>query len=164
MSTATIIALAVACVLLVILLVLVARAARSRRLEQRRRSAGELRRVINSWLVTVVEGAAETIALAESAGVDPHQFLQALSGGPLDRPYLQLKGKAMIDRELEPSFRLALASKDADRASELSRSHGLALPLIETISERFSQGARANGEKDVAAACLTSAPPLRRAG
>jgi 3-hydroxyisobutyrate dehydrogenase len=74
MSTATIIALAVACVLLVILLVLVARAARSRRLEQRRRLAGELRRVINSWLVTVVEGAAETIALAEGAGVDPHQF------------------------------------------------------------------------------------------
>ena len=46
-----------------------------------------LKLVTNAWIVAVVEGAAETIALAEGLGLDPTLFLDAIEGGPLDAPY-----------------------------------------------------------------------------
>jgi 3-hydroxyisobutyrate dehydrogenase len=121
-----------------------------------------LKVVANSWLVAVVEGVAETIALAEGAGVDPRDFLEAIAGGPLDAPYMQMKAKAMLERDFEPSFRLELAAKDAGLAAELAEQHDLDLPLITTISERLAEGATQHGEKDMAATYLTSAPGAKR--
>ena len=65
--------------------------------------AGEgtrLKLVVNSWVLTVVEGGAETIALAEGLGLDPALLFEAIEGGALDLPYLRLKGKAIAEREL----------------------------------------------------------------
>lgn len=121
-----------------------------------------LKVVANAWIVTVVEGVAETIALAEGAGVDPQQFLEAVSGGPLDLPYMQLKAKAILARDFEPSFRLELAAKDAGLAAELAEQHGLDLPLIVTISQRLAEGAERHGDHDMAATYLTSAPARSR--
>jgi 3-hydroxyisobutyrate dehydrogenase len=121
-----------------------------------------LKVVANSWIVTVVEGAAETIALAQGAGVEPRDFLEAVAGGPLDLPYMRVKARAMLEREFEPSFRLELAAKDAALAVELAEQHDLELPLISTISERFAEGAAQHGDKDMAATYLTSAPDARR--
>jgi len=44
--------------------------------------------------------------------------VDAVSGGPLDLPYLQMKGRAMIERRFDPSFRLELAAKDARLVSD----------------------------------------------
>ncbi len=117
-----------------------------------------LKVVANSWLVTVVEGTAETIALAEGSGVDPHAFLEAISGGPLDLPYMQLKAHAILEREFEPSFRLKLAAKDARLSAELAEQHDLDLPLIATVCARLAEGVPGHGDEDLAATYLTSAP------
>ncbi len=115
----------------------------------------------NSWIVAVVEGVAETLALAEGAGVDPDDFLAAIDGGPLDLPYLQLKAKAIIERDFTPSFRLELAAKDARLAVELAARHELDLPVVQAISDRLAEGVPTHGEQDLAATFLTSAPPDR---
>jgi 3-hydroxyisobutyrate dehydrogenase len=117
-----------------------------------------LKVVANSWLVTVVEGTAETIALAEGAGVDPRAFLEAVSGGPLDLPYMRIKADAILDREFKPSFRLRLAAKDAGLSAELAQHHNLDLPLIAAISARLAEGVPLHGDEDLAATYLTSAP------
>jgi 3-hydroxyisobutyrate dehydrogenase len=117
-----------------------------------------LKLATNSWLLAVVEGGAETLALAEGLGLDPQLVLEAVKGGPLDLPYLQLKGRAMMERNFEPSFRLALAAKDASLVQESVQRRGLDLPLLRTISERLAQGAREHGDEDVSATYLTSAP------
>ena len=114
--------------------------------------------VMNTWLVTVVEGAAETLALAEGLGVDPTQVLGLLAGGALDAPYLQAKGAAMIRRDFEPSFRLALAAKDARLAEDAAAAAGLDLPLIRTIRARMDEGAERHPDEDMSATFLTSAP------
>jgi 3-hydroxyisobutyrate dehydrogenase len=121
-------------------------------------AGSRLKVVVNSWLVSIVEGAAEAIALAEGADVDPRLFLEAVSGGPLDAPYLQMKAKAMIERDFEPSFRLALGAKDARLAQELAERHGLDLPLVAAISARMTEGVREHGDEDLSATFLTSAP------
>jgi 3-hydroxyisobutyrate dehydrogenase len=122
-------------------------------------SAGtRLKIAINSWVLTVVEGTAEMIALADGLGLDPALIFEALEGGALDLPYLRIKGKAILDGDFEPSFSLALAAKDAALIRESARHHDLDLPLFETIGERLREGAKEHGAKDMCATYLTSAP------
>jgi 3-hydroxyisobutyrate dehydrogenase len=119
-----------------------------------------LKMVANSWVLTVTEGTAEIIALAEGLGLDPQLFLDAIEGGTLDLPYVRMKGKAIMERSFEPSFRLALAAKDARLIEESAQRHELDLPLFGTLRRRLAEGAEEHGEKDFSATYLTSAPRL----
>ena len=121
-------------------------------------TGSRLKVATNSWILAIVEGAAETLALAEGMGLDPQLVLDAVEGGPLDLPYLQMKGKAIIERDFDPSFRLALAAKDASLVEESAERHDLDLPLIATIRRRLTQGAAEHGDADMSATYLTSAP------
>jgi 3-hydroxyisobutyrate dehydrogenase len=112
--------------------------------------------VINSWLVSLVEGLAETIAFAEGIDIDPAQFLETISGGPVDNPYAQLKGRMMIERSFEPSFKLELAAKDARLVLEAAQRHDLDLPMLDAIRSQLEDAAEEHGEKDMAAAFLAS--------
>jgi 3-hydroxyisobutyrate dehydrogenase len=114
--------------------------------------------VMNSWLLSLVEGLAETIAFAEGVEIDPSQFLEVISGGPIDTDYAQLKGKMMIERSFEPAFKLALAAKDAGLVLEAARRHDIDLPMLETIKNQLLQAAREHGDEDLAATYLASAP------
>jgi 3-hydroxyisobutyrate dehydrogenase len=117
-----------------------------------------LKLVVNSWLLAIVEGLGESIALAEGLGVDPQLLLDAVAGGPLDLPYLQMKGKAIMRRDFTPSFRLALAAKDARLVAEAAERHGLDLPLLTAVAARMAQAAQEHGEEDISATYLASAP------
>lgn len=117
-----------------------------------------LKLVTNSWVLAVVEAGAETIALAESLGVDPALLFEAVQGGPLDLPYLRMKGKAIAERDFTPSFRLGLAAKDAALVEQSAVSRGLDLPLLRVIRQRLAQGAENHGDEDFSATYLTSAP------
>jgi len=122
-----------------------------------------LKLVVNSWIVAVVEGGAETLALAEGLGVDPARFFEAIEGGTLDLPYLRVKGRAIAARDFTPSFRLALAAKDARLAEEAAARRGLELPALAAIRRRLEQGVPEHGDADLAATYLTSAPERARA-
>jgi 3-hydroxyisobutyrate dehydrogenase len=117
-----------------------------------------LKLVANSWVLAVVEAAAETVALAEGLGVDPALFFQAIEKGPLDLPYLRTKAQAMADRDFTPSFRLGLAAKDAGLVADAAWQHGLELPLFDVIARRLGQGTVEHGDQDVSATYLTSIP------
>ncbi|HEY2439057.1 MAG TPA: NAD(P)-dependent oxidoreductase [Solirubrobacteraceae bacterium] len=121
-------------------------------------TGSNLKLVTNAWLVAIVEGVAEALALAEGMGLDPQLLLDAVEGGPLDLPYLRLKGKAMMKRDFEPSFSLKLAAKDAALAEEAAGRHGLDLPLVRTVRERMQEGIPEHGDEDMSATFLTSAP------
>jgi 3-hydroxyisobutyrate dehydrogenase len=117
-----------------------------------------MKMVANSWVLTVVEGVAETIALAEGLGLDPNLLLDAIEGGALDLPYLRMKTKAIMARNFEPSFRLTLAAKDARLIEESAERHGIDTPLFSTIRRRLAEGAKEHGDEDFSATYLTSAP------
>jgi 3-hydroxyisobutyrate dehydrogenase len=117
-----------------------------------------LKLVVNGWVLTVVEGGAETIALAEGLGLDPSLLFEAIEGGALDLPYLRLKGKAIAERNFEPSFRLTLAAKDARLIEESAQRRELDVPLFSTIRRRLAEGAKDHGDEDMIATYWTSAP------
>ncbi len=121
-------------------------------------AGSRLKLATNSWILAVVEGAAETMAFAEGLGLDPQLVLDAVAGGPLDLPYLQMKGAAIIERDFEPSFKLKLATKDGTLVREAARSRGLELPLVDTVCDRFAQSVPDHGDEDMIATYLASAP------
>jgi 3-hydroxyisobutyrate dehydrogenase len=124
--------------------------------------AGEgtkLKLVINSWLVSLVETLAETIAFSEAIGVDPERFLETIEGGPLGPAYAQLKGKMMIARKFDPSFSLALARKDAGLVLEAAQRHGFDAALVDVVARKMDEAiAAGHGDEDMAATFLASAP------
>jgi 3-hydroxyisobutyrate dehydrogenase len=117
-----------------------------------------LKLVANSWVLTVTEGTAEIFALAEGMGLQPQLFLDSIEGGALDLPYVRMKGKSILERNFEPSFRLALAAKDARLIEESAQRRALDLPLLTTIHQRLAEGAKEHGDEDFSATYLTSSP------
>jgi 3-hydroxyisobutyrate dehydrogenase len=117
--------------------------------------AGEgsaLKVVVNSWLVALVAGLAETIALAEAVGVDPKVFLETIEGGPTGPQYAQLKGGAMIAGEYPVAFALSLTRKDVGLVLEAAERTGFDARLARTIAELFDRAIEAgHGDEDMAA-------------
>jgi 3-hydroxyisobutyrate dehydrogenase len=111
-----------------------------------------LKLVANSWVLALIEGLAETMALAEGLGVEKESFLELIEGGPVDSPYAQLKGRMMIERDFPAAFKLELAAKDADLVVDAAQHAELALPLLEAIRDQMARGVElGHGEEDMAA-------------
>ena len=119
-----------------------------------------LKLVVNTWIVSMTESLAETLALGESLGVEPSRFLDTIRGGPLDAKYAQAKGGLMASREFEPaSFALSLAAKDARLALAAAARSDLDLPVLDAASRQMADAVEAgHGAKDMAAMFLTSCP------
>ena len=111
-----------------------------------------LKLAVNAWVFTVVEGVAESLALARDLGVDPRLFLEAVRGGALDAPYVQLKGTAMLNDDFAPAFALAGALKDAELILAAAEQAGVDLALIPGIRGHFARAvADGYGDLDMAA-------------
>jgi 3-hydroxyisobutyrate dehydrogenase len=114
--------------------------------------ASRLKLVLNTWVLILVESAAELIAFAEAAGVDPNLVLSAFQGTSLDSPYLQQKGKAIIERQFDAQFKLETAHKDLLLIRELADRSGVDLALVDAIEDRFARAiAAGHGDKDMSA-------------
>jgi 3-hydroxyisobutyrate dehydrogenase len=114
-----------------------------------------LKLVANSWVLTVVEGIAESLTLAKALGVAPEQFLDVVKGGAMDAPYVQLKGKAMLAGDFTPSFGLDGAAKDAGLIVDAARAAGADLAVIEAVQQHFARALDAgHGDLDMAATYL----------
>jgi 3-hydroxyisobutyrate dehydrogenase len=124
--------------------------------------AGEstrLKLVLNNWIVALVGAIAETVALAQGLGLDPKLFLETIAGGPLDAGYAQVKGKAMIEREFPPSFKLSLALKDARLVGEAAAEASVDLQVAEAAARVFERAvAQGHADEDLAAAYWGAAP------
>ncbi len=121
--------------------------------------AGEgtrLKLVVNHWVFAVLEGVAESLALARGLDLDPSLFLDAVKGGGLDAPYVQLKGHAMLDGAFDPAFALGGALKDAELILDAARAAGVGPGLLPVIRDHLARAVDAgHGDLDMAATYLT---------
>ncbi len=118
-------------------------------------NGSRLKLVVNAWVATILEGVAESLALARDLGLDPELFLEAVGGGPMDAPYIQLKGKNMLAGQLEPAFTLAGALKDVDLILEAAAGTGTELGLMPGVRAHLARAVEAgHGELDMAATYL----------
>jgi len=122
-------------------------------------TATRLKLAVNSWVLAVTQGTAETVALAQALGLDPNLVMEAVEGGSLDLPYFRMKAKLMLEEEFPASFALALAAKDAGLVVEAADRHGADLPLARAVAMRMAQGTDAgHGDEDMAATYRLSRP------
>lgn len=114
--------------------------------------ASKLKLVVNAWIATVVNGVGQSMALARGMGLDPQQFLDAVSGQAVDAPYVQLKGKAMIDGDFAPSFDMNGVIKDVDLVLAAMDETGTDPTLARAMRDRFAAAsADGHGDEDMAA-------------
>jgi 3-hydroxyisobutyrate dehydrogenase len=114
-----------------------------------------LKLVANAWVATVLEGIADSLTLARDLGLDPSLFLDAVKGGAMDAPYVQLKGAAMLAGSFDPAFTLAGALKDVDLVIAAAQGSGTDLGLIPGVRDHLARGVEAgHGDLDMAATYL----------
>ncbi len=114
--------------------------------------AHRLKLVCNAWVLSVVAGTAQSVALAGDLGLDPQLFLDAIGGGALDSPYTQLKGKAMMAGDYPAAFALGGAVKDAALIADALREAGTDARLMTVLHALFADAAEAgHAQKDMAA-------------
>lgn len=120
-------------------------------------AASDLKLVFNSWVLAVINGTTEALALAKGLGADPQVFLDALDGGPLDLPYLRTKAHAVLTGDYTPSFSVSGGLKDARLITEAARASGVRLDLAPAEVARLARAeAAGHGDKDCAATYLAS--------
>jgi 3-hydroxyisobutyrate dehydrogenase len=99
----------------------------------------KLKLAANAWVLTIVAGTAQSVALTEAFGLAPQQFFDLIAGGPLDSGYAQLKGKAMVSGDFTPAFALGGAAKDAGLIRAAAASAGVATDLSAALEALFSR-------------------------
>ena len=115
-------------------------------------AGSRLKLVVNNWIVGLLGVLAETVAFANSIGVDPSRFLETIEGGPLGLPYAQLKGNMMIEEDFPTSFSTRLARKDAGLVLDTAEANDLEMPIARAVAARFDEAIQAgHGEQDMAA-------------
>ncbi|SPX45482.1 2-hydroxy-3-oxopropionate reductase [Klebsiella pneumoniae] len=97
--------------------------------------------VLNAWLISMMQGIAESAQLAKTLGFTPDQLWSALEGGPLAAPYVKVKLDAIASEQFTPQMQLAHALKDARLALSLAEPH--TMPGLENIAELWQQAADA---------------------
>lgn len=119
--------------------------------------------MLNAWLVELVESLAETIAFAQALGFEPELFLETITGGALDSPYAQSKGKEMARSEFPTSFPLRHAHKDAGLVAQEAEQRGLDLPAIRAALAQLERALEFGlGDQDVAAVYEALRPGVER--
>jgi 3-hydroxyisobutyrate dehydrogenase len=115
-------------------------------------AGSRIKLVVNSWVLTAVAGLAQSVALADGLGLDPTLFLQLVSGGALDMPYLHAKAPSMMERAYPVAFPVSGALKDASLIGELAGSVGVDRSVVDAAAALLSTAAaRGFAEDDMAA-------------
>lgn len=105
--------------------------------------AGQVTKICNQLVVAANSLLiAETVALAEQAGVDARLLAPALAGGFADSLPFQILSPRMAERRFEPvQWKVQTLLKDLNNALALARSESLAVPLAAHAAELMQQHA-----------------------
>jgi len=105
--------------------------------------------VVNSLMGTMMAAFGESLALAESVGLDGDTMLEVIGQGAIQSPIYALKGPKMLRGDHAPNFPLKHAHKDLKLAVDMARDAGVACPVTESAEQLFHK-ARVDAELQVA--------------
>jgi 3-hydroxyisobutyrate dehydrogenase len=126
--------------------------------------AGATIKLINNMLSGTTSAAlAESMAVAEAAGLDPALTLEVLGEGAAGSRLVRTKIPKMLGRDFSPQFQLALMEKDLRYFLALAQEMDCPTPLASVVRSQYQSARRADlGRLDVAALFLHvtgQAPP-----
>ena len=100
-------------------------------------AGSRLKLVWNTWLMFLIEGAAEVMALADAVGVDRSEVLDLLGTGRLASPVAVGKARKMDSGDDSPDFALEWAVKDMSLA--LDAAPGRSLDVLAALRDRWQR-------------------------
>lgn len=110
----------------------------------------KMKLVINAWLISMMQGVAESMQLAKQFGFTPGQLWETLEGGPLAAPYVKGKLEMIRKEDYTPQMQLQHALKDARLALE-NAPQGT-MPMMADIVDMWTQASQGGlAEQDLAA-------------
>lgn len=117
-------------------------------------AASRLKLAANAFVLNVTAAMAESMAITGALGLEPSLFLEAIQGGPLESPFVAVKGRLMASGDYPASFAVDGALKDA---RFIAASAGDAALLTAVTAERLAAlVAAGHGGDDVAALARTA--------
>jgi len=120
-------------------------------------AGSRLKLVLNTWLAFLMEGIAESAALADVLNVSHDAVREALHGSPLEAPVALMKLAKIDAGDESPDFSLRWATKDVQLA--VTEGGERALPVAATINRRWHELVEAGlADADVCATIHGLAP------
>jgi 3-hydroxyisobutyrate dehydrogenase-like beta-hydroxyacid dehydrogenase len=113
----------------------------------------------NFLITSIIDSLGETFALTRKSGIDPHQFLEILTGTLFSAPIFRTYGGLIADEHYEPAgFKMTLGLKDISLALAAADSLLVPMPLASQIRDRMlTVVARGEGDTDWSALARLSA-------
>jgi 3-hydroxyisobutyrate dehydrogenase-like beta-hydroxyacid dehydrogenase len=114
---------------------------------------GSMVKLINNTLAAVnAEAIAEALVLAQRAGLDADALLEVVGAGSGNSAMLELKARPMLDRELDPLFKLEHMLKDVRHFLAEAHELGVRTPLAQQAVQLYGLAdAQGLGGRDFAA-------------
>ncbi len=127
--------------------------ARTVELGERLGDASALKLAANSWVASLCAATAQALGLAESLGLEPRLFLEAITGGPADSAYAQGKGSIMLEQAWDdPAFAIDSVVKDVGLMIDAARDIGFPDELLTSLLALYDRASdRGLGGADMAA-------------
>lgn len=123
-------------------------------------TGSRMKLVANTWVLTATAGVSNAIALADALGLDAGDFLDVISGGPLDLRYAHVKGALMTRGEFPASFPVSGALKDANLILAAGRTAGVDLAAVDAARRLLDEVAgRSQRDADMSAMYLAARRP-----
>jgi 3-hydroxyisobutyrate dehydrogenase len=112
----------------------------------------KLKLVCNAWVSALAAAVGQSFALAKGLGLDQQLMLDAFDGAAAGSPYLQAKGKAIIESSYDPQFSVDGVRKDTGLIRDAVVASGLSTALVDGVRAAFDAASETgHGDDDMAA-------------
>jgi 3-hydroxyisobutyrate dehydrogenase-like beta-hydroxyacid dehydrogenase len=97
----------------------------------------------NFLISTMIQSLSEAFVFAESQGVDPQQFLEAVNSALFQSPFYAAYGNVMLHPPEHAGATISLGAKDTRLLREAAAARNTRLSLADNLAEIFEQGKQA---------------------
>lgn len=110
--------------------------------------AGQLAKSVNQICIAgIVQGLAEGLHFAESAGLDIAKVIQAISGGAAQSWQMENRWETMRDGHYEHGFAVDWMRKDLRITLEAARENGASLPVAAMVDQYYADIQAMGGQR-----------------
>ncbi|MBV8096394.1 MAG: NAD(P)-dependent oxidoreductase [Acetobacteraceae bacterium] len=104
----------------------------------------------NFLIASVLESLGEAFALVRKGGIDPHRYVEILTGTLFSAPVYKIYGSIIADQKYEPAgFKMALGLKDVRLALAAADALAVPMPVASVVRDHFLAGlAQGEGDSD----------------
>jgi 3-hydroxyisobutyrate dehydrogenase-like beta-hydroxyacid dehydrogenase len=103
----------------------------------------------NFMIASMLESLGETVALVRKSGIDPHRYLDILTGSLFSAPVYRTYGALIADNKYQPAgFTMSLALKDMRLALAAADARMVPMPAASLVRDYLVSGV-AQGQGDI---------------